>query len=144
MVIGDARLVLENSAGEAPYDVLVLDAFTGDAIPAHLLTVEAFELYRERLAPGGVIAVHISNRYLALWRVLRPVAQEVGLSAAYREDSPQGPAALNSTWVLLADTTAPFVASLSAGVLEPIPEGGTDVLWTDDRHDLWRVLAGLW
>ena len=56
----------------------------------------------------------------------------------------QGPAALNSTWVLLADTTAPFVASLSAGVLEPIPEGGTDVLWTDDRHDLWRVLAGLW
>ncbi|MGE3961903.1 MAG: spermidine synthase [Dehalococcoidia bacterium] len=144
VVIGDARLVLEDTAGEDLYDVLVLDAFSGDAIPAHLLTVEAFEMYRERLAAGGVIAVHISNRHLALWRVLRPVAREAGLASAYRDDRPQGPAALHSTWVLLAETTVPFEAGLDAGVLEPIPDDGADVLWTDDHHDLWRVLAGLW
>src|SRR5262249_1706310 len=65
VILGDARLGLLDAA-DAEYDLLVLDAFSSDAIPTHLLTREAIELYRRKLAPGGVIAFHISNRYLQL------------------------------------------------------------------------------
>ena len=78
VVTGDARLMLA-SHPDASLDVLVLDAFSSDAIPVHLITREAFALYLRKLAPGGVIAVHITNRYLDLAPVVGATARGVGL-----------------------------------------------------------------
>ena len=71
--IGDARLTLARET-DAPFDVLVIDAFSSDAVPMHLLTREAFEIYQRRLAPGGVLLVHVSNRYLELEPVVAAAA----------------------------------------------------------------------
>ncbi|MBL8482909.1 MAG: fused MFS/spermidine synthase, partial [Rhodocyclaceae bacterium] len=70
LVLGDARLTLERDRPQA-FDTLIVDAFSGDSVPAHLLTREAFALYASHLAPGGVIAVHVSNKYLDLAPVVR-------------------------------------------------------------------------
>ena len=82
VVIGDARLSIErelrDGTGVRAYDVLVIDAFSGDAIPVHLLTREAFARYKEALAPDGVLAVHVSNQYLDLRPVVRGLGQELG------------------------------------------------------------------
>jgi len=103
--IGDARLVLERELEEADaelFDILVLDAFSDDAIPVHLLTKEAMKIYLERLAPDGVLAFHISNRYLNLKPVLRGLAEAYGLNDAVIENfktASEGKAF--SVWVLL-------------------------------------------
>ena len=80
VVPGDARVSL---AGQSPqgFDVLVVDAFSGDAIPVHLLTAEALALYRRQMAPGGVIAFHVSNQYLNLAPVLGRLAKADGMQA---------------------------------------------------------------
>ena len=77
-MLGDARLSLEAEPPQK-FDLLVLDAFSGDAIPTHLLTREAFDIYRRHLAPGGVIAVHVSNNYLRLAPVVRRLAENCGM-----------------------------------------------------------------
>jgi hypothetical protein len=83
VIMGDARLSLERdltaAAGPALFDVIVLDAFTGDAIPTHFLTREAADIYRRHLAPGGTLAIHISNRYLDLTPVVRGLAEYLQL-----------------------------------------------------------------
>jgi hypothetical protein len=78
--IGDGRLLLERDRGSR-FDVLILDAFSGDAIPVHLLTREAFQLYRERLKPGGTIAFHVSNQYLDLAGIVQQLAQQQGFQS---------------------------------------------------------------
>lgn len=80
VVMGDARLSLEAEPSQQ-FHVLVVDAFTGDAIPTHLLTHEAFEVYKRHMAAGGVIAVHVSNKYLHLVPVVRRLAEDGGLKA---------------------------------------------------------------
>ncbi len=80
IVLGDARLTLERELNDPQkFQMLVLDAFSGDSIPIHLLTTEAFDVYLQRLAPGGAIAVHISNRHLDLNRVVRGLAEHFEL-----------------------------------------------------------------
>ncbi len=86
IVLGDGRRRLDEATGQ--YDILVLDAFSSDAIPVHLLTEEAFRTYRDRLAPGGLLAVHISNRYLDLEPVVSAIASELGMSAVAGTMSP--------------------------------------------------------
>jgi SAM-dependent methyltransferase len=83
IVTGDARLALEKAEG-VTHDLIVLDAYNSGAIPTHLLTREAFELYFRRLAPGGIILCHISNRYLDLKPVLAAAARTLGVHAAVR------------------------------------------------------------
>ncbi len=85
IVEGDARLTLSHE--NRKFDLLVLDAFTSDSVPLHLLTIEAMKLYVELLKPGGIIAFHISNRYLSLKEVLAAAAQQNGMRALLREDS---------------------------------------------------------
>ncbi|MDF9834132.1 hypothetical protein M2103_002369 [Ereboglobus sp. PH5-5] len=82
-VLGDARLMLEReqSAGEAVYDVLIIDAYSGDSIPLHLATEEAFQLYAKRLAPDGILAMHISNWHLDLLPLCKAAARALGMSA---------------------------------------------------------------
>jgi spermidine synthase len=126
---GDARLTL---AQEAPQglDVLVIDAFSGDSIPSHLLTREAFALYRKHVKPGGVMAFHISNQYADLAPVVRALAADAGLSCT-RMSSAADPAvaALASTWMLV-DTGRAWAGSR--------PQ--RRFLWTDDANSILPVL----
>ena len=89
VVVGDARLKMLE-APDAAYDMIILDAFTSDAIPVHLLTREAMEMYLRKLAPGGLLVAHISNRYLALEPVLGNLAQTLGLVALKQFDFANG------------------------------------------------------
>lgn len=88
-VLGDARLTLAREPDHS-YDLLVLDAFSSDAIPTHLLTLEAIQMYERKLAPGGLIAMHISNRYLELSSVLALTARKANLWAYEQVDAPAG------------------------------------------------------
>ena len=147
VVLGDGRLSLEREegAGEPPWDVLVLDAFTGDAVPVHLLTAEAFDLYRRRLAPGGVIAAHISNRHVDLAPVVRAQALALGAISLLVESEPDPEAyRYETTWVLITWSsdfvTDPSVLSRARPFSGEAAEPGEAYRWTDDYSNLFRVL----
>jgi spermidine synthase len=140
IIPGDARLSL---AAEPPqnYDVLVVDAFSGDAIPVHLLTREAIQLYMRQLQPAGILAVHVSNQYLDLAPVVRQQADDAGLSSLLvisEEDPDIGVYA--SDWVLVTRNQNFLSLSDVASAGEPIdPKAGLR-LWTDDYNSLLPVL----
>jgi spermidine synthase len=141
VVVGDARRSLEAElagSGSRQFDLLVLDAFSGDSIPAHLVTKEAFALYRAHLKPGGVLAFHISNLYLDLSPVVARLALETGLVAASLVDVPvDRPWAAASEWMLMsADERA-----LGLPRLKAVPAASqAQAVWTDDFSDLVSVL----
>lgn len=143
IVVGDGRLGIAGAA-EGSYDVIVVDAFSSDSIPVHLLTREALALYRSKLRPDGAIAIHLSNRYLDLDPVIVRVAKSLGLSACVRgdslEDDPVAVAGkLASRWAAVGDGAALAGVCGRPGWLEPSPS--TDIpLWTDDRSDLLSIL----
>lgn len=145
VALGDARLVLEQEllAGQPQnFDVLALDAFSSDSIPIHLLTREAFEVYLAHLAPGGVIAAHISNRHVDLQPVLRQVAQTFELKAAvlYIPASETEPATSASLWVLLTREAA-FLDQPAIAAQAQSWDGVPSVrLWTDDYSNLVQML----
>lgn len=140
VILGDARLTLRSAA--EPFDLLVLDAFTGGAIPVHLLTREAFDLYENKLRPDGLLALHISNRHLDLAPLVRAMAKDAGLAAVI-EDGPPDPAAaatqkLGSRWAFLARTEGALRArGLSPGGAPASENLGR--VWTDDQSDLWSL-----
>jgi hypothetical protein len=142
-VIGDARLSLERELARGQtqgYDVLALDAFSSDSIPVHLITREAIELYMKHVAPDGILAVHISNRFLDLKPVLANIAQTLGLKARLVSDSPSGSGSASMTdWVLIARTDAPFAHEL-LDVATPIEPNPSFSLWTDQFNNLIDVL----
>lgn len=137
VVLGDARISL---AHEAPrdLDVLVVDAFSGDAIPVHLLTVEAGRVFQRHLREHGVIALHISNRYLDLAPVAEGLARELGMTAAHvRVDISQG-YGQSSEWVLLTRDAAFLQRLEEQGSLRTPPR--RVVVWTDHHSNLWEIL----
>src|SRR5205085_8943704 len=99
VVLGDARLSLEREAPQG-FDVLAVDAFSGDSIPVHLITVEAFTEYLRHLKPGGVIAFHVSNRFLDLKPVLLAIAEHHHLEYAFLHETGEG-GGTTSDWVLI-------------------------------------------
>jgi SAM-dependent methyltransferase len=137
---GDARLSMEAEPPEH-YDVIAVDAFSGDAIPVHLITAEAIQLYQRHLRPGGIIAFHISNQYLDLAPVVQAQADHAGLHAAIissPEDDETG--AFAADWVLLTSDEK-FLA------LPKVAEASADIaprkdlrLWTDDYSSLLPIL----
>lgn len=138
--LGDARISLEREAPNA-FDVLVLDAFTSDAIPVHLLTVEAFAIYLTHLAEDGVIAAHISNRHLDLRPVVAGAAARFGLHAVIVRDEGDGVTTAGSTWALLARTPERLALRevTSAPGFSPLDPARTQV-WTDDYAPLLPVV----
>jgi SAM-dependent methyltransferase len=105
IVMGDARLTMERKRLDEKdrYGILVVDAFSSDAIPIHLLTREALRMYLDRLAPDGILAFHISNRYLNLKPVVANLAQDANLAGLVGEDDDEShPGKARSTWVMLA------------------------------------------
>lgn len=142
-VPGDARLSLARESGD-PYDLIVVDAFGSDAVPTHLLTREALELYQSRLVGDGVIAFHISNRFLDLEAVVAGLARDAGIEGASRADLVL-PAALRdagklpSQWVVLSKDARWMAALRASGGWGPLGASGRQVLWTDGFSNLIRV-----
>ena len=149
---GDARLTLQHEiATNKPltYHVLALDAFSGDAVPAHLLTTQAFELYLKSLAPAadangkpiesGAIAVHVSNRYLDLEPVVRAAALRFNLFPM-RFHTPEEPGhdAAQADWIILTRNAG--MTNELRNVATPVVVTRPPVLWTDDRSSLFEIL----
>ncbi|MCA8919763.1 MAG: fused MFS/spermidine synthase [Planctomycetes bacterium] len=162
VVIGDARLILEKEEPQK-FDVLVLDAFSSDSIPVHLLTIEAFEQYDRHLAPGGVLCVHISNRHLDLFPVVAKAAQAMGTTyLGWFSGADRYSAGALAMWVILTrnpafqkrfekSTLDLMNAVKSANQLDRYQSGfgnpfGQDrdvsdfKLWTDDYSNLYEIL----
>lgn len=130
VVIGDARLELE-AMPAGSFDILVIDAFSSDAIPLHLLTQEAAQGYFRTLADDGVLLVHISNRFIKLEPVLAALAREEGLAAAIRADRPQAAHLTASDWVALSRDPAKLKALTAGGGWRALAAPANDV-WRDD------------
>jgi hypothetical protein len=143
VVIGDARLSLARIAPDH-FGLIILDAFSSDAIPIHLLTREAMSLYLSRLAPGGVIAMHISNMHLSLSPVLARVAQEHGLTVLWQQE-PATAGSLEegkfpSEWIVMARRAGDLgVVATDPRWIPPVVPASTP-LWTDDFSNILSVL----
>jgi hypothetical protein len=140
VVMGDARLSL---AAEPPqrYDVLVVDAFSGDAIPVHLLTTQALELYRHHLQPNGIVAFHVSNRFLDLPPVVQQLAEHAGLKTAFISSDDDTPRDLDSSdWVLVTANEAFLSEANVASARQAITIPPALHRWTDDYNSLLPVL----
>ena len=140
IVTGDARLSLERQLPQE-FDVLAVDAFSGDAIPVHLLTREAFELYFRHLKPDGVLAVHISNSYLNLRPVVARTAAWLRKPAVLivNEDD-QADGIYRSSWVLMASNADLFATPRIQSAARPLPSATRVKLWTDDYSNLFAIL----
>ena len=141
VLLGDARLTLESQPSQQ-FDLIAVDAFTSDAIPVHLLTREAFVLYFRHIRPGGILAVHVSNRYLNLVPVVMRNGTDLGKTPMVVKDPGDEYDYLSDTdWVLVSDD-----ASLSskksfqdATIERPKPPAGFRP-WTDDYSNLFQIL----
>jgi spermidine synthase len=137
IVPGDARLSMERELHEnasQKFDLLVLDAFAGDAVPVHLLTKEAFQLYVDELGPDGIIAAHITNTYLDLRPVLGGLAQHMQLNYVFVHSSGDNRVTMYNDWVLLSKSSV-------LRRLDWQPEPSRSIrLWTDDYSNLFQVL----
>ncbi len=140
VVLGDARLSLAHEHSQQ-FDLLVIDAFAGDAIPVHLLTRQAFSIYWRHLKPGGVLAVHVSNQYLNLAPIValdakgrnRPVWQ-------VENDAEDALDIYAATYVLVSKRPGFFDDPLFKNRLEAVEIPPNLQPWTDDFTSLWRIL----
>jgi SAM-dependent methyltransferase len=141
--LGDARLSIERETDE-PFDLIAVDAFSGDSIPTHLLTAEAMDVYFRRLKEDGVLLIHTTNRYLNLPPVVKVLADRRGMYSSIIEHEPtqaeQDQEQSDSDWVIVSRNRRLMDASAIAGVAADIrPQPGVD-LWTDDYNNLFRIL----
>jgi protein-L-isoaspartate O-methyltransferase len=136
VVTADARLSLEREAPQN-FDVLAVDAFAGDSIPVHLLTVEAFDLYFHHLKPTGALAIHVTNKHLDLAPVVQRIAKKMGANAFLVNNSSDGMNLIHySSWVIVSRN--PVLAKRFSVLASPIR--GNAPLWTDDYSNLLRIL----
>ncbi len=144
IVPGDARLSLERelaSSGTENFDLLVLDTFNGDAMPLHLLTREAFEIYLKHLKPNGILAINVSNRYFNLPLEVYRLADAFDLGTALIENTGDGVQSYNSVWMLLTRDRDFLNLPAITAVSKPrtaIPSGLR--VWTDDFSNLVQIL----
>jgi SAM-dependent methyltransferase len=140
VILGDARLSLKQSPGP-PYDLIVLDAFNSDSIPVHLLTRDALKLYLSKLAPDGILAFHISNKYLDLKPVVGNLALDANLACFVQEDTElseddRKAKKAGSIWVVLARQVRDLRNLAEDPRWKPL-EGRPGVkLWTDDYSNI--------
>jgi spermidine synthase len=122
------------------FDLLAIDAFSGDAIPIHLLTEEAFQIYLKEIKPEGIIAVHITNTYFDLQPPLVRIAEYFGLKFAYLHTIGDNKITMYSDWVLLSRDEK-FIDSLfTPGEATNNAGNGAVSLWTDDYSNLFQIL----
>jgi hypothetical protein len=144
IVLGDARLKLRD-APDGSYDLIVLDAFSGDTIPMHLITREALALYLRKLAPGGILAFHISNLYLDLAPTLGALARDAGLVCLTADDTGVSQEQIDagkfpSKWLVMARSQADLGALTNDRRWIPVNVPPGTQVWTDDYSNLLRVI----
>jgi hypothetical protein len=139
VILGDARLSLEREASNQ-FNVLAVDAFSGDSIPMHLITQEAVRVFMAQVASNGIVAYHVSNRFLNLPPVLAEIAARENLAGVVVEDPSQSDNTLHSssTWVLLARNAETLKGIGEAGL--PLSRVAGAPLWTDDFNNLLSVI----
>ena len=139
VILGDARLSLEREASNQ-FNVLAVDAFSGDSIPMHLITQEAVRAFMGQVASNGILAYHVSNRFLNLPPVLAEIAAKEQLVGTVVDDPAQKDNTLHSssTWVLLARNADTFKGISDAGA--PLARVAGAPLWTDDFNNLLSVI----
>ena len=137
--LGDARLVLEREAPQQ-FDVLAIDAFSSDAIPVHLITSEALAIYERHVKPSGIIAFHVTNRFLDLAPVVEALAHAHGLAAVLVSDDGKDTGSSVSDWVLLSKDPAALEKPAIADAASEIAPRRDWRLWTDDFNNLVQVL----
>jgi spermidine synthase len=137
VVLGDARLMLERETAP-PFHALVVDAFSGDAIPAHLLTREAMDVYRQRLRPDGALLIHISNRYLDLAPVVRGLGQYAGMKVLHLETEDGENEHYSTEWMVVTNNAGLLAALTPVATADEGPV--RSILWTDESNDLFRIL----
>jgi hypothetical protein len=141
IVPGDARLSMERelAVGDSPrFNLLAVDAFSGDAPPLHLLTKQAFQVYLGRLDPNGIIAVNVTNSYVDLRPVIRDIAENLGLHSVFLHSDGDGHITLYNDWVLVSRSPALFV-TMPVSDVKPTSFRRLPI-WTDDYSNLFRVL----
>jgi hypothetical protein len=140
VVLGDARFSINREHG-APFDVIVLDAFSGDAVPIHLLTQQAIALYRRHLTPEGILAFHISSQYLDMEPVLAREAQQAGMHAVtVHSKGDEAKGIFVADWVLLTSNEQFLAMPEVAAVAHPTLSRSNVGLWTDDYSSLLPIL----
>ena len=147
VVLGDARLRLAEDRwglaekGRGPFDMIILDAFGSDAVPAHLLTLEAMALYKSRLAPGGLMLFHLSNRHMVLEPVAAALLQSADMAGLAQTHVPDPPrtGTRASLWVIGAETLGPL-AAFSGDARWRRLVAPTKRPWTDDY---WNFLESI-
>jgi hypothetical protein len=142
IIIADARLSLMNEAN-GKFDYLLIDAFSSDAVPVHLLTDEAFQLYFSKMAPGGILTIHVSNRYMELASIIQAIAEKngyVGRFGVFDASPAQVKMNINPNWVVvLAKNEAALATIATSGKWGQLPDSDTKP-WTDDYSDLFGSL----
>jgi SAM-dependent methyltransferase/MFS family permease len=140
-VLGDARLSLEKIP-PLGLDVLAVDAFTSDSIPIHILTKEAFETYFHHLKPGGILSVHVTNRYVRLQPIVANIARELGKKAVviYDASGVEGSGINTSEWVLVTSDDTVLSDKEIKNVATALESGAGLRTWTDDYSNLFQVL----
>jgi spermidine synthase len=143
VVIGDARLKLAE-ADDGEFDLILVDAFSSDAVPAHLLTREAVALYFRKLRPDGVLAFHISNRFMDLTPVVAALARDANLAGALGERTPDNDDLTmlrdGSRWIALARDASSLADLMKVDVWQPLSTIPGTRLWTDDYTDVLSVI----
>ena len=141
LVSADARLALERESPQA-FDMLVLDAFSGDAVPMHLLSSEAMQLYFRHLLPDGVLAIHITNHYLNFRPLLQSWAAQAGYDCVFfHAEPPQDePNLYQADWALISRNQAFLQQPALAAAAEPAQKLTRNVVWTDDFSNLFSLL----
>ncbi len=141
VVLGDARLSLVREPASSKFDVLVLDAFSGDAIPVHLLTAEAVALYLRHLQTGGILVFNISSQYLNLAPELALQAGHAGLQTKLiHSDADEARGIFAADWLLMSADPAVLQQPEIANAAQPLPRAGALRLWTDDYSSLLPLL----
>ena len=137
--IGDARLKLERESPQQ-FDVLVIDAFSSDSIPVHLITREALAIYMRHVKDHGIVAFHVTNRFLKLPPVVAELAREAGLVAVRINDQPEDASFNNTEWVLVSRDLSVIRDPAIAGATSPFERIAGLRAWTDDYSALFKVL----
>jgi spermidine synthase len=138
-VLGDARLSLEREPSNN-FDVLAVDAFSGDSIPIHLITAEAMGVYMKHMNPDGIIAFHVTNRFLWLPPEVARIAAAKGLYSVLVHDENDNPALRNTDWVLVAANPLVLEREAIRHAATPIKLERKALAWTDDFNNLFNAL----
>jgi len=140
IMLGDARQLLKKELSEnvSLYHLIIIDAYADDAVPAHLMTEEAMALYLRRLAPGGMVAFHISSRYLDLLPVVAGIAKRHHLSSRYFNDTTAPSYGNNSLWVLVSQDEEIFANDVFQATTDLSTT--TPLFWTDTKNAIFPLI----